>query len=109
MVVPRRERGVCSPTKLSLRRDKADDAAAILKALGDPTRLQIALAMRDAEEPICICDLVVTFDLSQPTLSHHMATLKDAGIVESSKQGIWGYYRLARDLPITARRVLASL
>jgi ArsR family transcriptional regulator len=106
---PVRERGVCCPAKTLLRAEKADLVATILKALSDPTRLQMALILRDADGPLCICDLTATFDLSQPTVSHHMAKLRAAGLVESSKQGIWSHYRIARDLPSTAKRILATL
>src|SRR6266542_784458 len=107
--LPVRERGVCCPPRTVLREDRAEDVSAILKALADPTRLQMALILRDAEAPICICDLTGTFDLGQPTVSHHMSRLREAGLVESSKQCIWTYYRLARDLPAAATRILAAL
>ena len=109
MTAPARQRGVCIPAKLPLKSATAVEVTAVLQALADPTRLQIALLLRDARDPICVCDLVATFELSQPTLSHHMAKLRDAGLVESSKQGIWAYYRLARDLSSTAKRILAAL
>ena len=107
--LPARERGVCTPAKLLLKASKADDVAAVLRALGDPTRLQIALLLRDSDDAVCICDLVATFELSQPTLSHHMAKLREAGLVESTKAGIWSYYRLVRDLAPGTQRVLAAL
>jgi ArsR family transcriptional regulator len=59
--------------------------------------------------PVCICDFTAAFDLSQPTISHHMAMLKAAGLVESAKQGIWIYDRLRDDLPPATRTVLQSL
>jgi DNA-binding transcriptional ArsR family regulator len=62
-----------------------------------------------AEAPICICDFTAGLDLSQPTLSHHMRKLKDAGLVESEKRGIWMYYRLARDLDVKTRNLLGRL
>src|SRR5229473_1979767 len=58
---------------------------------------------------ICICDFTAGLDLSQPTLSHHMSKLKEAGIVESEKRGIWMYYRLASDLDPATRRLLSRL
>lgn len=106
---PVRERGVCCPARPRLRPDRAGDTAAVLKALADPTRLQMALILRDADAPVCICDLTATFDLSQPTVSHHMARLRAAGLVESTKRSVWTHYRLARDLPPAAKRILAAL
>ena len=104
-----RERGVCCPARPRLGADRAEATTAVLKALADPTRLQIALILRDASEPVCICDLTATFALGQPTVSHHMAKLREAGLVESTKRSVWTYYRLARDLPPAAKRILAAL
>jgi DNA-binding transcriptional ArsR family regulator len=71
----------------------------VLKALAEPTRLSMIAALWAADAPVCICDFTATFDLSQPTISHHMGKLKAAGLVESAKQGIWVYYSLRQDLP----------
>ena len=81
----------------------------MLKALSDPTRLTMMAALWKAEGPICICDFTASLDLSQPTISHHMGRLKEAGLVESEKQGIWIYYRLNEALPRSTRQVLAQL
>jgi ArsR family transcriptional regulator len=62
-----------------------------------------------AEAPICICDFTAGLGLSQPTISHHMAKLKEAGLVESEKEGIWVYYRLRADLELDKRKLLAQL
>ena len=104
-----RERGVCCPPKDRPRADRVEAAVAVLKALADPTRLAMALILRDAEAPVCICDLVGAFDLSQPTVSHHMARLREAGLVESEKAGIWTFYRLRRDLPAATRRIIDAI
>lgn len=107
--LPERERGVCCPPTLKLRPERVAGVSDVLKALADPTRLQMAIALRDAKEPVCVCDFVGTFDLSQPTVSHHMAKLRDAGLVEVTKRGIWSFYRLAPDLPAAARRILDAI
>jgi ArsR family transcriptional regulator len=62
-----------------------------------------------ADAPICICDFTAGLGLSQPTISHHMAKLKEAGLVDSEKRGIWVYYRLRRKLAPATRRVLSQL
>ena len=62
------------------------------RALGDPTRLEIFHLIASQCEPICVCDIVDQFDLSQPTISHHLKTLRDAGLVTVSRQGIWAFY-----------------
>ena len=108
-VLPTRERGVCCPPAIRMRPEKLADTSAVLKALADPTRLQMALVLRDAPEPVCICDFTAAFDLSQPTVSHHMARLREAGLVEVTKRGIWSFYRLAPGLPAPARRILDAI
>jgi len=109
MVLPERERGVCCPPTLKARPQKIEQMTEVLKALADPTRLQIALCLRDAKEPVCICDFTATFDISQPTVSHHMAKLREAGLVNVTKQGIWSFYRLAPGLSPAARRILDAI
>jgi ArsR family transcriptional regulator len=81
----------------------------MLKALADPTRLTMVAALWRAEAPICICDFTASLQLSQPTISHHMGRLKEAGLVESEKHGIWVYYRLSELLPSSTRQVLSQL
>lgn len=108
-VLPERERGVCCPPSIKVRPERVAGTTEILKALADPTRLQMAIALRDATEPVCVCDFTATFDLSQPTVSHHMARLRDAGLVEVTKKGIWSFYRLRPDLPAPTRRLIEAL
>lgn len=65
---------------------------AIFKALGDPTRLDIFRLVAAQEAPICACDVVDRFDVSQPTISHHMRVLAEAGLITVSRRGVWAYY-----------------
>src|SRR5947207_8550986 len=109
MVLPERGRGVCCPPTLKARPENMQLTTEILKALADPTRLQMALSLRDAKEPVCICDFTATFDISQPTVSHHMAKLREAGLVDVTKRGIWSFYRLAPDLPPATRPILDAI
>jgi ArsR family transcriptional regulator len=108
-VLPDRERGVCCALDLEVPAARAEELADVLKALADPTRVQIVLCLREAKERVCVCDLTETFDLSQPTISHHMAKLREAGLVEATRQGIWSYYRLAPHLPAPVRRIIEAL
>lgn len=103
-----RERGVCSELP-KVDFGWAVTTADLLKALGDPTRLAMVAALWRADGPVCICDFTAALDLSQPTISHHMGKLKEAGLVESEKHGIWVYYRLREDLVPSNRRLLAQL
>jgi ArsR family transcriptional regulator, arsenate/arsenite/antimonite-responsive transcriptional repressor len=66
--------------------------AKVAKALGDPIRMQIVDVLRRNAGRVCVCELVPLFDLSQPTVSHHLKVLRDAGIVGSERQGLWAYY-----------------
>ena len=108
-VVADRERGVCCEVKFELPNAKAAETADLLKALGDPTRLQIILALRAATDPICVCDFTDAFGLSQPTVSHHMGRLRAVGLVEATKRGIWSYYRLRPHLPEAVQRMIDAL
>jgi len=77
-----------------------DDASAaglaqVFKALGDPVRLRlVSLIGGRAGGEVCVCDLTSAFDLSQPTISHHLKVLREAGLIDSERRGTWVYYRL---------------
>ena len=107
--LPVRERGKCCEIAMPVDPATARRAAGLLKALGDPTRLSMVLCLWKAQAPVCICDFTATFDLGQPTLSHHMAKLRAAGLVESQKRGIWIYYRLRDDLAPATVALLGTL
>ena len=64
----------------------------IFKALADPTRLDIFRLVAAQDAPLCACDVVERFAVSQPTVSHHMKVLREAGLVSVSRQGVWAYY-----------------
>src|SRR5215471_11404176 len=83
----------------------AADLAACFKALADPTRVAIVNRLAAAGE-VCVCDLTAAFDLAQPTVSHHLKLLREAGLVESSRRGTWSYYRL---VPETIAQLAAAL
>ena len=80
-------------TRLPLLADDADVLASRFKALADPTRVAIVNSLSAADE-VCVCNLTATFHLSQPTISHHLKVLREAGLVEASRRGTWAYYRL---------------
>jgi ArsR family transcriptional regulator len=73
-------------------RDEATRMAAVAKALGDPIRLQIVDVLRKHAGKVCVYELVPLFDVSQSTLSHHLKKLRDAGIVDAERRGLWAYY-----------------
>ena len=72
--------------------DAATDVAATAKALADPIRVQLVDVLRQHAGEVCVCELVPLFDVSQPTLSHHLKKLRDAGIVGVERRGLWAYY-----------------
>ena|SRR5881392_1695708 len=83
----------CEPVVYpDVEREEAQRMAAIAKALGDPVRLQLVDVLRKHAGRVCVCELVPLFDLSQPTVSHHLKVLRDAGIVGSERRGLWAYY-----------------
>jgi len=86
----------CAPlTAQPLSLEQAEQVAPLLKALADPVRLRLmSLVASHQGGEACICDLTEAFELSQPTISHHMKVLHDAGLVDRDKRGVWVYYRV---------------
>jgi ArsR family transcriptional regulator len=76
---------------------QADRLAKVAKALSDPVRVQLVDVLRKHPGKACVCELVPLFDLSQPTVSHHLKVLKDAGLVGIERQGLWSYYCVQPD------------
>src|SRR5260370_4855250 len=69
--------------------------AQVFKALGDPVRIRlVSLIGAHQGGEVCVCDLTTAFDLTQPTISHHLKVLRQAGIIDSERRGTWVYYRL---------------
>jgi ArsR family transcriptional regulator len=88
----------CEPVAYpDVDREHAVRIASVAKALGDPIRLQLVDVLRRHAGKVCVCELVPLFDLSQPTVSHHLKVLRDAGIVDSERQGLWAYYYVIPD------------
>jgi ArsR family transcriptional regulator len=97
----------CGPFAAPLASDDAERIAARFKALSDPTRVSIVNRLAAADE-CCVCDLTEAFDLSQPTISHHLRILRDTGLVTSSRRGTWAYYRLEPDAVQQLRATLGG-
>src|SRR3954452_19465002 len=89
----------CAPlTKEPLTADAAARVAPLLKALADPVRLRLlSLVASHADGEACVCDLNDAFDLSQPTISHHLKVLHEVGLLDRTKRGVWVYYAVRRD------------
>jgi ArsR family transcriptional regulator len=73
-------------------RAQAERLASVAKALGDPIRLQLVDVLGRHAGKVCVCELTPLFDVGQPTVSHHLKVLRDAGIVDSERRGLWAYY-----------------
>src|SRR6266487_2391944 len=97
----------CGPETEPLSESERDDLAARFKALADPTRVAIVNSLSAADE-VCVCNLTETFDLSQPTISHHLKILREAGLVEASRRGTWAYYRLVPEAVDALRAALRT-
>jgi ArsR family transcriptional regulator, arsenate/arsenite/antimonite-responsive transcriptional repressor len=82
----------CPPLAVqALTADQALDIAPLFKALGDPVRLRLMSLIASTSEA-CVCDLTEAFDVSGPTISHHLKVLREAGLVEHERRGTWVYY-----------------
>ena len=85
----------CAPLATpSLSDEEIDATAKLFRALADPARVRIVNVLATCGEPVCICELIEPLDLSQPTVSHHMKKLADAGLVEREQRGKWAYFTL---------------
>jgi ArsR family transcriptional regulator, arsenate/arsenite/antimonite-responsive transcriptional repressor len=86
----------CAPlSQEPLSLEQAEQVAPLLKALADPVRLRLMSLVASHEGgEACVCDLTDAFDLSQPTISHHLKVLHDAGLLDREKRGVWVYYRV---------------
>ena len=88
----------CQPVVYpDVERDQAVRMAEVAKALGDPIRLQLIDVLRRHAGKVCVCELVPLFDISQPTLSHHLKKLRAAGLVDCERRGLWAYYYVIPD------------
>jgi len=85
----------CAPlSREPLSREQAEQVAPLMRALADPVRLRMmSLVASHAGGEACVCDLNDAFDLSQPTISHHLKVLYDSGLLDREKRGVWVYYR----------------
>jgi ArsR family transcriptional regulator, arsenate/arsenite/antimonite-responsive transcriptional repressor len=97
--------GCCTPGAPPLEAEAAAELARCFKALADPARVAIVNRLAGAGE-VCVCAFVDDLGLAQPTVSHHLKILREAGLVEATRRGTWAYYRL---LPEAVRELGATL
>ncbi|MDX6224989.1 MAG: ArsR family transcriptional regulator, arsenate/arsenite/antimonite-responsive transcriptional [Frankiales bacterium] len=100
--------GCCSPlAREPLSADQSVELAQVFKAMGDPVRLRLlSLIASHAGGEACVCDLTDVFDLSGPTISHHLKVLREAGLITGERRGTWIYYRVRPELLAQVSAVL---
>lgn len=113
-VAPRAESaggmGCCGPQPgLRWSMAEAEQMAATLKALAHPVRLQIMEILSRLGGQVCVCDVEGQFDLSQPTISHHLKVLRQAGLIDAQPRGVWVYYTPRPEALAQVQTVLAAL
>jgi ArsR family transcriptional regulator, arsenate/arsenite/antimonite-responsive transcriptional repressor len=88
----------CRPLDASpLSEQEAEATARLFKALGDPARVRIVNLLATSDGPVCVCELVEPLGLTQPTVSHHLKKLTDAGLLVRQQRGVWAYYSVDQD------------
>ena len=99
----------CEPVVYpDVEREQAERLARVAKALGDPIRLQLVDVLRKHAGKVCVCELTPLFDVGQPTVSHHLKVLREAGVVDSERRGLWAYYYVLPDALEEISRWLSS-
>jgi len=96
-LAPKRKRPAGEPCCDPLVHPEIDEAqathlAAVARALSDPIRIQLVDVLRGHAGKVCVCELTPLFDVSQPTVSHHLKVLRDAGLVDVERRGLWSFY-----------------
>jgi len=101
-------KGRCFPPA-DICADDLTEEAKLLKVLADPNRLRIFVTLTRSKSGVCVCDFAEGLQLLQPSVSHHLKVLKDAGLIESTKRGTWVYYRLSSSARSRLRHVFGLL
>ncbi len=97
MTAPDDPLACCRPLGIEpMAAGQAESVAGLLKALADPVRLRL-FSLIAAVDEACVCDLTATFEVSQPTISHHLRVLRQSGLVDAERRGTWVYYRARQE------------
>jgi ArsR family transcriptional regulator, arsenate/arsenite/antimonite-responsive transcriptional repressor len=95
--LPMADAASCAHSGAKLTDDQAEATAALFKALADPQRVKILNLLATSPDPVCVCEFTEPLGLSQPTVSHHLKKLVQAGLLNREQRGTWAYYSLRRD------------
>lgn len=88
----------CAPLAAPMLSDEEAEATAeVFRALADPARVRVLNLLATSDEPVCVCNLIEPLGLSQPTVSHHLRKLVDAGLLDREQRGKWAYFSIRRD------------
>jgi ArsR family transcriptional regulator len=99
----------CDPaTESRLSSDEAADLAAVFQILAHPIRLQLLDILARNPGRVCVCDLEAAVPVKQPTVSHHLKLLREAGLIDSERHGLWAYYRVDREALAALRTRIES-
>lgn len=102
--------GCCDlPPSLRLSAAEAERLSSLFKALGNPVRVQIVDLLSRYGGQVCVCDIESQFTLSQPTISHHLKILREAGLVRAEQRGLWSFYTLRAEMLAPLAALLGSL
>jgi ArsR family transcriptional regulator len=97
ITLPMADAACCAPLGAAgLSDDQAEAMARVFKALADPARVKIVNLLATSPEPVCVCEFTEPLGLSQPTVSHHLKKLMNAGLLDREQRGTWAYYSLRR-------------
>jgi ArsR family transcriptional regulator len=108
VALPVRARGSCCDVALDIKPAAVSAAVDLLRLLADPARLQMMASLQEANQPVCVCDFTAALGLSQPTISHHMGKLRNAGLVKVTRHGIWSFYEMTPGLSPAVRGLLSA-
>jgi ArsR family transcriptional regulator len=101
-----RIKGCCESVTTPIEETQAVDLSELFKAIADPARVQMLHVLKHATAPVCVCDFTAVLDVGQPTVSHHLAKLRRAGLVRAERQGIWSFFTLDPSMPDAARAAI---
>jgi ArsR family transcriptional regulator len=90
----------------AMSEQEAEHFASLFKAISHPVRVKMLDIIQRAEGEICVCHIEESFDLTQPTISHHLKILRDVGLIESEQRGLWVYHRIRPEIFATMRHFL---